>query len=313
MCVPSKKELVNKLIEAGMPAVEAEKFVENKIEAHMAKYGDELKALKFAELMVNKAIRNMSSKKYTVYEGICIGYSEIVDINAGMIKKALNMYAEDKNKAILEGYVTLDGEGNPIPLDYRTQIGNKPNPNYGKPLQSKYVQEVAFIIDNKIKIVKMEDPSFAFRTYKIYEFAGNESKDGRYIYITKERPIRDIGVESRDVVYDLALRAAAGDEWFCTVTDMDIITNYHHVVSYGNVVDILRKDNYTLYFVDDYENPRGEPIAVRAICNDDIEEDQEVVFVGKVRKWDDRITVHACGLVNNPIIDEDFIDLTEVF
>jgi len=227
--MPSKKELVNKLIEAGMPAVEADKFVTKCINSHVTKYNDELKALKYAELMVNRALMNMKKRNYEVYEGICVGYSEVVDVNGGMIRKCLEIYQQDKNKALLENYVTVDATGNPIPLDYRSTIRGKPNPNYGKPLEHRYIQDVSFLIDGKLRIVRLEEPSVAFSTYSIYEFgakAGNA-----FLYLVDSRPVQKIGVESPDTVYDMFMRAAINEPNFIEIADIDEVDQYKYIIS----------------------------------------------------------------------------------
>jgi len=311
--MPSKKELVNKLVEAGMPAVEADKFVTKCIETHTAKYGDELKALKYAELMVNKALINLKSRDYDVVEGICCGYSEIIDVNGGMIRKALDMYQQDKNKALLENYVTIDANGNPVPLDYRATIRGKPNPNYGKPLESRYIQDVTFLVDGKIMIARLEDPSVAFSTYSIYEFGAKRSQNGKFLYLVDSRPVQKIGVESPDTVYDMFMRAAVNDESFVEIAEIDEIEPFKYVISYGEVISKKSGDKYSLYWVDNIENPRGEPIVVRTICNNEAEEGNPVAFMGKLFKNERGITVRASAFVHLPVIDEGFIDMTEVF
>jgi len=49
------------------------------------------------------------------------------------------------------------------------------------------------------------------------------------------------------------------------------------------------------------------------VCNDEVEEGNSVAFMGKVFKNEKGVSVRASALVHSPVIDEGFIDMTEVF
>ncbi len=75
------------------------------------------------------------------WKALIIGYSPTRDLNTRIRETALQMYREDPEKAVIEGYVKVEA-GQPIPLDWRRELGGKPNPMYGKPLQPAFARTV---------------------------------------------------------------------------------------------------------------------------------------------------------------------------
>ena len=75
------------------------------------------------------------------YKALVFGFSTVRDLNARLRREALDLFKEDPDKAIMEGYVMLE-DGKPVVLDTRRELGGRPNPRFGRPLRPVYARTV---------------------------------------------------------------------------------------------------------------------------------------------------------------------------
>ncbi|RLF26693.1 MAG: hypothetical protein DRN14_06430, partial [Thermoplasmata archaeon] len=77
------------------------------------------------------------------YEGIILGYSEAWDITEPQRRQILAEYEANPERALAEGKVMVDDQGNVIPLDTRSTLPNgQPNPWYGKPIRPMIIRNI---------------------------------------------------------------------------------------------------------------------------------------------------------------------------
>lgn len=166
------------------------------------------------------------------FQGTVVGIGQKFDLNRHIVKECISRYEKDPEKAITEGYITLDPEGKPIALDYRTHIGSKDNPfennNHGKPVLPNYIRPLYMIINGEYREVaqtKLE----------------NVVLGGEYTFVAKDQP-RLFGsnfVEVDRITNDILWQELLGSDGVfpneCEITEVHDLEPFQIVLTAGFV------------------------------------------------------------------------------
>jgi len=124
------------------------------------------------------------------FVAVCLGFSRIVDLTAGMVATAKQLYATDPEKAIAAGITDPDG----TPLDTREKIGGRRNPRYGRPLLPAPARTVILYgrewktQENKLMLITLTrgKEKFVPKIGETYGFRANVREDrGNYLILNQ--------------------------------------------------------------------------------------------------------------------------------
>ena len=216
----TQKEYTQTLIDAGLP----EDFSKAKIAEVFDAVGASGLSPKMTEGTIDKGIKKFvglitSSKRF---EGTCVGAGEITDVNQYMRRKALDEHKANAAAAIKGGKVRIDpGNGDIIPLhSEKTFKSGSTNFNFGKEILEKFERTLYFLIDGEVISARGVASATVGNTYIIF---GKQGGDGGAIYLTKNIPVIDTGVDEElrtTLKNDVAIDIEELDNTFIGTTEI---------------------------------------------------------------------------------------------
>lgn len=304
----SKKEMVEKLVEAGMSVVDAEKHVDAVFNKVKTIYPDkeEYVIWGIVSTLVTTHAEKIKSEGGQVFEGLVIAVSDKRDIFASRKRRALAAYRKNKEQAILDGLVKIDeATGEPVPIDRN-----------GRPLPTVMSRDVYMIINGELKIVQ-GDFDCDLEIGKIYSFMGKGGK-GTYIKYSNLKPFEETGVVSPADLWETTYRVleSLGDFRALNVvslSDLPDTYNYSVVATIGIVLEKRYTSKGIVLIIEDFDDPTGTGVTVFADKDYDVNEGNEIIVIGLYYRKDNEMRINAYGIIVNPEESLAVNELKEVF
>ena len=321
----SKRELVEALVEAGLSAVDAEKFVTEAFEKwKQLKPNLEDYAIwdlvKTSVKLYSRKLRRYGGNKYEV---LVLGVDQPRDIFDRFKRTAMRMYQEDPNKAILDGYVKVDdATGEVIPLDYRQELPDgRPNPNYGKPLPKRIVRDAIVVatqisenpeVVDRLAVLSGDLPDL--EVGKRYTVTARPVERNNVLYLNYvPLGVEEAGVDDPKELYRELINLFNENDILIDLKTIENCEGYELVITKATVFDKFDTTKGSILTVDDPDNPVG---GLTVFCTYNVECDvgSEVLITGRVIIRNGEHTINAFGVIVNPDTYEQFkeilIDLT---
>lgn len=84
------------------------------------------------------------------YIGVVVGIGNTFDGNTKVRREAEAAFKKDPEWAVENNYVTYDVKGNPVFIDFRTNVGSFQNWNFGKPIQPALMRSLYMIVNEQL-------------------------------------------------------------------------------------------------------------------------------------------------------------------
>ena len=307
----SKRELIEYLVESGLSAVDAEKFVTEaflkwkEIKPNLEEYA----IWDLVKTSVKLYARKLRRYGGTKFEVLILGVDQPRDIYERFKRTAMRMYQEDPSQAILDGYVKVDdASGKVIPLDYRkTLYDGSENPNYGKPLPTRVVRDAVVIatqvsgdksIAGRLAILSGDLPELQVGRRYVVTARPSERNDVLYLNYA---PLgaEEAGVDDPRELYKQLIKDLNEMEALVELKSIENCEGYEMIVTKAMVMDSVDTSKGTILTVDDVDNPVGGiTVFYNAVVGVDI--GSEVLITGRVIIRDEEPTINAFGVIVNP-------------
>ena len=132
----------------GIPSDElVKRILKKKQELMQYSKVDEATAERRARFLVYSELKRELISPAKWFEGVILGYSEAWDITEPIRRQILAEYEANPERAIAEGKVVVDEQGNVVPVDTRPTLpSGQPNPFYGKPIQPMLIRNIVGVV-----------------------------------------------------------------------------------------------------------------------------------------------------------------------
>jgi len=306
----SKRELVEYLVENGLSAVDAEKFVNEAFEKwREAKPNlEEYQIWDLVQTSVKLYARKLRRYGGVKFEVLVLGVDRPRDIYERFKRVAMRAYNEDPSQAILDGYVKVDDDGKVIPIDYRKELSDgRPNPNYGKPLPERIVRDAIVIanqisgdkaIQNRLAVLSGDLPEFIVgRRYVVT--AKPTERNGTLYLNYAPLGTEEAGVDDPKELYKQLVKDLTDMDALVELKTVESCDGYETIVTKALVMDAVDTQRGTILTVEDIDNPTG---GITVYCDTivPVEPSSEVLITGRVIFRNDEPTISAFGVIVNP-------------